>query len=259
MSAHKATEGETSVPTSTVSGPSMAALEKRMAALLSGDAGESSSKTVPTDKVSTKGNGVEQTTDHEEVTKRPIKSMARAVKEMVKETKLGEAKDLHSMIMLSLNDVRDAGDPDWYSSHAMFWTAHPWRLARAEWAKRLIQEHKEWVSEDWKDGKFKVLDYGCGNGIASHALFPHVSEIVAIDNDQRMVNIYNEIVKRQEHPVGFETPMKAYHGDLMPDFPSREAPELTNKSLVKALDHEGFDLVVVMVRRRVPVERFHPC
>lgn len=74
-----------------------------------------------------------------------------------------------------------------------------------------------------------------------------------------MVNIYNEIVKRQEHPVGLETPMKAYPGDLMPDFPSREAPELTNKSLIKALDHEGFDLVVVMVQRCVPVEQFHPC
>ncbi|KAI4262866.1 MAG: hypothetical protein L6R42_001960 [Xanthoria sp. 1 TBL-2021] len=61
------------------------------------------------------GNGVEQTTYHEGVTERPIKSMAQAVKEMVKETKLGEAKDLRSMIMLSLNDTRDAGDPDWYS------------------------------------------------------------------------------------------------------------------------------------------------
>lgn len=86
-----------------------------MTALLSGDAGESSSKTVPTDKVSTKGKGVEKTTDHVGVTERPIKSMAQAVKEMVKETKLGEAKDPRSMIMLSLNDIRDAGDPDWYS------------------------------------------------------------------------------------------------------------------------------------------------
>lgn len=74
-----------------------------------------------------------------------------------------------------------------------------------------------------------------------------------------MINIYSEIVKRQEHPVGLEAPMKAYHGDLMPDFPSREAPILTNQSPVEALDHGGFDLVVVMVRRCVPVEQFHPC
>ncbi|KAI4282436.1 MAG: hypothetical protein L6R38_002938 [Xanthoria sp. 2 TBL-2021] len=237
--------------------PFYGALEKEMTALLSGSLGEPSGETIPTNKVSTKGKATEQTSDQEGVAESPIKSMAQAVKEMVKETKLGEAKDLLSMIMLSLNDTRDAGDPDWYSSHAMFWTAHPWRLARGMFDPLMDRqhckptrhgfEHKEWISEDWKDGKFKILDYGCGNGIASHALFPHASEIVAIDNDRRMINIYSEIVKRQEHPVGLEAPMKAYHGDLMPDFPSREAPILTNQSPVEALDHGGFDLVVVML------------
>lgn len=95
--------------------PFYGALEKEMTALLSGSLGEPSGETIPTNKVSTKGKATEQTSDQEGVAESPIKSMAQAVKEMVKETKLGEAKDLLSMIMLSLNDTRDAGDPDWYS------------------------------------------------------------------------------------------------------------------------------------------------
>ena len=62
-----------------------------------------------------------------------------------------------------------------------------------------------------------------------------------------MVNMYNEVVKRQEYPDGLKVPMHAYYGDLMPDFPSRKAPKLTDQALAEALDHECFDMVVVMV------------
>ncbi len=62
-----------------------------------------------------------------------------------------------------------------------------------------------------------------------------------------MVKMYNEVVQRQAYPDSLKVPMHAYYGDLMPDFPSRNAPKLTDQALVEALDHEGFDLVVVMV------------
>ncbi|KAL8977892.1 MAG: hypothetical protein Q9205_006402, partial [Flavoplaca limonia] len=221
-------------------------LEKPMVAL-SVDAKDFLSKATPMNKDSTKEKSPEQTSDQEQVNEGAKKSMVQVVNEMLKETKVGQAKDLHSLVMLNLKDTRDEGDPEWYSSRAMFWTAHPWRLARAEWAKQLMEDHKDWICNDWKDGQFRVLDYACGNGIASHALLPHVSNIVGIDNDQRTVNMYNEVVKRQEYPDNLEVPMHAYYGDLMPDFPSRKAPKLTDQALVEALDHGGFDLVVVML------------
>ena len=59
-----------------------------------------------------------------------------------------------------------------------------------------------------------------------------------------MVNIYNEVVRRQEYPDGLKVPMHAYYGDLMPNFPSRKAPKLIDHGLVEALGH---DMVVVMV------------
>ncbi|KAL8849992.1 MAG: hypothetical protein Q9221_005009 [Calogaya cf. arnoldii] len=217
------------------------------AALSSGKTDKSSDEATPPSQSSAKGKVAEQTPELAGAKESPFKSMAQAVSGMVKETKLGKAKDLLSVVKLSLKDTRDADDPDWYSSQAMFWTAHPWRLARAEWVKQLIQEHKDWITDDCKDGKFKALDYGCGNGIASNVLLPHVSEIVAMDNDLRLVKIYNEIVKRQGHAAGIEAPMQAYHGDLMPDFPSRKVHEVTNKSLLKAFEHDGFNIVVVML------------
>ncbi|KAL8880859.1 MAG: hypothetical protein Q9198_001817, partial [Flavoplaca austrocitrina] len=157
-------------------------LEKPMAAL-SVDAKDFLSKAMPMSKDSTE---LEKISDQERVKESPKKSMGQVVNEMLKETKVGQAKDLHSMVMFNLKDTRDEGDPKWYS-------------------------------------------------------------IVGIDNDQRMVNMYNEVVKRQEYPGNLDVPMHAYCGDLMPAFPSRKAPKLTDQALVEALDHEGFDLVVVML------------
>ena len=103
-------------PMSTESDPSVALteLEKPMTTL-SVDAKDFLSKAMPISKDSTKEKSPEEISDQERVNESPKKPMAQVVNEMLKETKVGQAKDLHSLVMLNLKDTRDEGDPDWYS------------------------------------------------------------------------------------------------------------------------------------------------
>ncbi|KAL8767662.1 MAG: hypothetical protein Q9209_005921 [Squamulea sp. 1 TL-2023] len=171
------------------------------------------------------------------------KSMVDVVREMVKETKLRDAKDILSVLKFYSQTEKNEDDPEWYTGNAMIMAAAPSRLARLDFTKDLIKRHKQWISTDWKDGAFKVLDYGCGPGLASQALFPYVSKVVGIDEDPNMVNIYNEIAKRQGHP---KLAMRAYTGNLLPGYPTGPAPGLADNSALE--DHnkfENFDLLVI--------------
>ncbi|KAL8648474.1 MAG: hypothetical protein Q9226_005974 [Calogaya cf. arnoldii] len=100
-----------------VSQPGLSALpnwaQDMAAALLSGKTDMSSDEATPPSQSSAKGKVAEQTPELAGAKESPIKSMAQAVSEMVKETKLGKAKDLLSVVKLSLKDTRDANDPDW--------------------------------------------------------------------------------------------------------------------------------------------------
>lgn len=89
-------------------------LEKPMAAL-SVDGEDFLWKVMSMNKESTNGKSPEHTSNQERVNEGPKKSMVQVVNEMLKETKVGQAKDLHSMVMFNLKDTRDEGDPDWYS------------------------------------------------------------------------------------------------------------------------------------------------
>ncbi len=89
-------------------------LEKPMTAL-SVNEKDFLSKALPMDKESTKEKSPEQISDQEQVNECPKKSIVQVVNEMLKETKVGQAKDLHSLVMLNLKDTRDEGDPEWYS------------------------------------------------------------------------------------------------------------------------------------------------
>ncbi|KAI4179247.1 MAG: hypothetical protein L6R41_007958, partial [Letrouitia leprolyta] len=70
-----------------------------------------------------------------------------------------------------------------------------------DFTTQLFEDHKAWVSNDWKDGQWKVLDYACGTDLVSQALAPHVAQIIGIDKSKEMVSIYSENVKRQAHPA----------------------------------------------------------
>ena len=112
----KTSADNTSAPLGTVNNPNEAVdeLEKPMTTL-SVDAKDFLSKAMPMDKGSTKGKSPEHASDQERVNEGPKKSMVLVVNEMLKETKVGQAKDLHSLVMLNLKDTRDEGDPKWYS------------------------------------------------------------------------------------------------------------------------------------------------
>ncbi|KAL8787436.1 MAG: hypothetical protein Q9213_002213 [Squamulea squamosa] len=158
--------------------------------------------------------------DSKDCSKKP---MADVVREMVKETKLRDAKDIRPVLNFYTQTKRAEDDPEWYTGNAMIMAAAPSRLARLDFTKNLIEKHKHWISTDWKDGASKLLDYGCGPGVASQALFPYVSKVVGIDGDPNLVNMYNEIVKRQGHP---KLAMRAFTGDLLPGYPTGPAPVL---------------------------------
>ena len=42
-----------------------------------------------------------------------------------------------------------------------------WCQPPDKFTKKLIEDYKDWVSNDWKEGNIKVLDYACGEGLAS--------------------------------------------------------------------------------------------
>lgn len=85
---------------------------------LSVDAKDFLSKAVPMKKEPTKGNSPRQNDQG------PKKSMTQVVNEMLKETKVGQAKDLQSLVMLNLKDTRDEGDPEWYSYELPCWNLY---------------------------------------------------------------------------------------------------------------------------------------
>ncbi|KAL8903389.1 MAG: hypothetical protein Q9207_003963 [Kuettlingeria erythrocarpa] len=177
----------------------------------------------------------------------PIRTYVDIVSEMVKETKLSQVTDRLSMVALAAPDcldgqaTKDEQQPEWYEPFAMHYAAFPCRQARGEFTKQLFEEHKDWICDDWKGGEMKVLDYACGTGLASQALAPHVADIFGVDRAKNMVNMYNEIVKRQQHP---KCTMKATVGNLMPQQWTGVTPGFVTDRPVG--DYLGtFDMVLV--------------
>ncbi|KAL8784975.1 MAG: hypothetical protein Q9213_003636 [Squamulea squamosa] len=134
----------------------------------------------------------------------------------------------------------------------------------SEFMKKLFEDHKEWISSDWKNGKFKVLDYACGTGLASQvriiahifflvyrvdvgafsnhkcrtALATHVASIIGIDNIKCVVDMYNELVKRQDHPT---CAMQAFVGNFVPDAKGSIYARAPREMI------EGSDLAIISV------------
>ncbi|KAF4498565.1 hypothetical protein FAGAP_5268 [Fusarium agapanthi] len=80
-----------------------------------------------------------------------------------------------------------------------------------------------------------MLDYACGNGVASRALAPHVSTIRGIDISSKMAEQYDMLAEAS----GFNPDkMRARHGDLM-DPKASPSPELGTP------EFNDFDLIVM--------------
>ncbi|RKL21204.1 hypothetical protein BFJ68_g2473 [Fusarium oxysporum] len=80
-----------------------------------------------------------------------------------------------------------------------------------------------------------MLDYACGNGVASRALAPYVSTIRGIDISSKMVEQYNMLAEL----CGFSTDkMRAIHGDLM-------NPEASPSPELSTPEFNDFDLIAM--------------
>ncbi|KAL8652949.1 MAG: hypothetical protein Q9226_004049 [Calogaya cf. arnoldii] len=84
-----------------------------------------------------------------------------------------------------------------------------------------------------------------------------------------MVKLYNEIVKRQEHTVGLEPPLQAYHGDMIlkfgPEFASRfrnldiKRPNIDDTNAIMALAAENHGTLSSPLSAIALTEHFPAC
>ncbi|KAG4274382.1 hypothetical protein FPRO04_09340 [Fusarium proliferatum] len=112
---------------------------------------------------------------------------------------------------------------------------HPWIQRLCSQISDELQQNLGWIGVADKPGQFKMLDYACGNGVASRALAPYVSVVRGIDISSKMVEQYNMLAEA----AGFSSDrMRAIHGDLM-DPEASPSPELDTP------EFNDFDLIVM--------------
>ncbi|QGI78663.1 hypothetical protein CEK25_005392 [Fusarium fujikuroi] len=112
---------------------------------------------------------------------------------------------------------------------------HPWIQRLCSQISDELQQNLGWIGVPDKPGQFKMLDYACGNGVASRALAPYVSVVRGIDISSKMVEQYNMLAEA----AGFSSDkMRAIHGDLM-DPEASPSPELDTP------EFNDFDLIVM--------------
>lgn len=87
-----------------------------------------------------------------------------------------------------------------FDAFAETYNTHPWQQRLAAQILEALQKRKAWLGVSWAeedDGcKVKLLDYACGTGAASIALWPWVTEIRGMDLSDGMVKRYNEAMGR---------------------------------------------------------------
>ncbi|KAF4463077.1 hypothetical protein FALBO_10111 [Fusarium albosuccineum] len=112
---------------------------------------------------------------------------------------------------------------------------NPWILRLCNEMSDELRKHFDWIGVRAKPTESRMLDYACGNGVASRALAPHVSVIRGMDISSNMVEQYNMLAEKAEF-----TPkkMRAVQGDLM-------NPEATPSPEMNTPEFNNFDLIVM--------------
>ncbi|KAG5819833.1 hypothetical protein H9Q74_009243 [Fusarium xylarioides] len=112
---------------------------------------------------------------------------------------------------------------------------HPWIQRLCNQISDELRQNLGWIGIPEKPDQFKMLDYACGNGVASRALAPYVSIVRGIDISSKMVEKYNMLAEA----AGFCTDkMRAIHGDLM-------NPEASPSPDLDTPEFNDFDLIVM--------------
>ncbi|KAH8598864.1 S-adenosyl-L-methionine-dependent methyltransferase [Bisporella sp. PMI_857] len=125
-----------------------------------------------------------------------------------------------------------------------YWNANADDISKQQWVVDLsiqiteyIKSHIDWIgiAPASAPAPVTLLDYACGNGLASTALAPYVTTIRGIDVSDGMVEKYNEAARKQGLS---EQQMHAVRGDLL--VPEAEIPKALEK-----VDFYDFDIIVM--------------
>ncbi|KAI3575619.1 S-adenosyl-L-methionine-dependent methyltransferase [Fusarium oxysporum f. sp. albedinis] len=112
---------------------------------------------------------------------------------------------------------------------------HPWIQRLCNQISDELREQIDWIGIPERPEGNKMLDYACGNGVASRALAPYVSTVRGIDISSKMVEQYNMLAELS----GFSTDkMRAIHGDLM-------NPEASPSPELSTPEFNDFDLIAM--------------
>ncbi|KAM0545780.1 hypothetical protein ACHAPJ_011204 [Fusarium lateritium] len=112
---------------------------------------------------------------------------------------------------------------------------HPWIIRLCNKVSEELRQNIDWIGVSSKQGESRMLDYACGNGVASRALASYVSVVRGMDISSKMVEQYNMLAEA----AGFApNKMRAVHGDLM-------SPETTPSPELNTPEFNNFDLVVL--------------
>ncbi|SPO05101.1 uncharacterized protein DNG_07786 [Cephalotrichum gorgonifer] len=129
----------------------------------------------------------------------------------------------------SLSDI----NRDYWDEKAATTFKHEWVKVLSKQLTRTLREFAPLLVPS-RDGQrsspIRMLDYACGNGLASWAMIPYVDVIRGIDIAPGMVTQYNQRVLESEIPEGV---MFAHEGDLLAPTDSIATDEL-----------HGFDLAI---------------
>ncbi|KAJ3542398.1 hypothetical protein NM208_g4115 [Fusarium decemcellulare] len=112
----------------------------------------------------------------------------------------------------------------------------PWIMELCKQISRELRQNVDWIGiEPPSSHPTRLLDYACGNGVASRALAPFVSTVRGMDISSGMAEQYNEMALK----AGFTSKkMLAIQGDLI-DPESTPCPELDTP------EFSNFDYIVM--------------
>jgi len=96
----------------------------------------------------------------------------------------GEKRNFDSMNAMN-------GEKRNFDSAAATWDENPGRVKMTHDVARAIRETVKLTKE------MDVLDFGCGTGLLSLQLLPHVRTITGVDSSQGMIDIFNAKIEQQ--------------------------------------------------------------
>ena len=150
-------------------------------------------------------------------------------------TSWGNSQPQHSLLLSKMSGISKGNDR--FNAEAAAWDSNPSvHLASSLALKSILEHHPELTTSNDTD----VLEIGCGTGLLSLSLAPHVRSLTAVDAAQGMIDAFNvKLGKRPE--VRNVIPVCAMLED--PD-DTRIRLDPLNKDQREGLPARRFDLII---------------